>query len=102
MTSTPPAHTPDYSTAAKTTDRSLLGPDLTAAQVAAGCELARAYDVASVCVRPTDVPMCAEMLVGSDVAVGTVVGFPHGANATVTREAEAAWEPLVATTTSSA
>ena len=47
------------------------------------------YDVASVCVRPTDVARAAELLAGTDVAVGTVVGFPHGSSTTATKLAEA-------------
>lgn len=83
-----PDHTPDYRTAAKTIDHSLLRPELTLDEVRAGCETALSYDVASVCARPADVSLCREILAGSDVEVGTVVGFPHGANATATKVAE--------------
>lgn len=89
MAQTPPAHTPDYRSAAKTIDHSLLRPELTLADVTQGCEVALTYDVASVCARPADVPVCVDVLRGSDVAVGTVVGFPHGANTTSTKVAEA-------------
>ena len=59
-----------------------------------GCELALRYDVASVCVKPSDVALAASILAGSDVMVGTVVGFPHGASLTATKvfEAERALE----------
>ncbi len=67
---------------AKTIDHSLLKPELTVAEVLGGCELAARYDVASVCCRPLDVLRCNDSLRGTDVAVGTVVGFPHGANLT--------------------
>jgi deoxyribose-phosphate aldolase len=79
---------------AKTIDHSLLKPELTVAEILAGCELAAAYDVASVCCRPLDVVRCADALAGTDVAVGTVIGFPHGSNLTVTKvfEAERAME----------
>jgi deoxyribose-phosphate aldolase len=43
------------------------------------------YDVASVCCKPADVAFCADILRGSDVHVGTVVGFPHGNSATATK-----------------
>jgi deoxyribose-phosphate aldolase len=43
-----------------------------------GCEVARRCDVASVCIKPYAVPMAVRTLSGSDVKVGTVVGFPHG------------------------
>ncbi len=74
---------------AKTIDHSLLKPELTVAEVLAGCELAARYDVASVCCRPLDVLRCNDALRGTDVAVGTVVGFPHGANLTRTKVFEA-------------
>jgi len=38
--------------------------------------------VASVCIKPYGVPLAAELLAGSKVAVGTVIGFPHGGNQT--------------------
>jgi deoxyribose-phosphate aldolase len=78
-----------YKQLAKTIDHSLLRPELTDADVIAGCELARKYDVASVCVKPCHVTLAKEQLQGSDVAVGTVVGFPHGSNSTETKVAEA-------------
>jgi deoxyribose-phosphate aldolase len=74
---------------AKTIDHSLLRPELTTDEVLAGCELAAAYDVASVCCRPLDVVGCRDALEGSGVLVGTVVGFPHGGSATAVKAAEA-------------
>ena len=70
-------------------DHSLLKPELTLDDVVAGCDLAARYRVVSVCVRPADVSLCAERLADSDVAVGTVVGFPHGVNTTATKVFEA-------------
>ena len=75
---------------AKTIDHSLLKPELTIDDVLAGCELAATYGVASVCCRPIDVSRCRDALAGTDVLVGTVVGFPHGSNLTVTKVFEAA------------
>jgi len=74
---------------AKTIDHSLLRPELTEADVIAGCELARNYDVASVCVKPCHVPLAARLLNGSDVKVGTVISFPHGNSTTAIKVAEA-------------
>jgi deoxyribose-phosphate aldolase len=74
---------------AKTIDHSLLRPELDDEFITGGCLLAAEYDVASVCVRPTDVARAAELLAGTDVAVGTVVGFPHGSSTTATKLAEA-------------
>ncbi len=74
---------------AKTIDHSLLRPELTVDEVLAGCDLAARYDVASVCCRPIDVSRCVEVLAGTDVLVGTVIGFPHGSNLTATKVFEA-------------
>ncbi len=74
---------------AKAIDHSLLRPELDDDFVEAGCRLAREYDVASVCVRPVDVRRAAAILAGSDVKVGTVVGFPHGSSTTATKVFEA-------------
>jgi deoxyribose-phosphate aldolase len=82
-------HDVTYERLAKAIDHSLLRPELTLDEVRRGCELAVRYDVASVCVRPADVPLAAEVLAGTRVAVGTVVGFPHGSHATATKVFEA-------------
>ena len=74
---------------AKTIDHSLLRPELDDDFVTDGCRLAAEYDVASVCVRPTDVQRAAELLSGTDVAVGTVVAFPHGSVTTAAKVFEA-------------
>jgi deoxyribose-phosphate aldolase len=76
-------------TIAKAIDHSLLKPELTVDDVLAGCEVAATYDVASVCVRPLDVIRCRSALTGSNVLVGTVVGFPHGSSTTSVKVAEA-------------
>ena len=68
-----------YRDVAKTIDHSLLRPELDDAFVEAGCRLALAYDVASVCVRPADVrPGAGRSWTGPTVAIGTTIGFPHG------------------------
>ena len=74
---------------AKTIDHSLLRPELDDAFVEAGCRLAAEYDVASVCVRPVDVRRAKAILDGTDVKVGTVIGFPHGSSTTATKVHEA-------------
>jgi deoxyribose-phosphate aldolase len=78
-----------YEQLAGTIDHSLLKPELTLDEVIAGCDLADRYSVVSVCVRPADVALCAERLADSTVAVGTVIGFPHGDSATATKVFEA-------------
>jgi deoxyribose-phosphate aldolase len=74
---------------AKTIDHSLLQPQLTEAEVIAGCELAARYHTASVCVKPYHVKLAKRLLAESDVLVSTVVGFPHGSSTTETKLAEA-------------
>jgi deoxyribose-phosphate aldolase len=74
---------------AKTIDHSLLRPELDDAFVEDGCRLAAKYDVASVCVRPADVRRARAILDGTDVAVGTTIGFPHGNHATEVKVFEA-------------
>jgi deoxyribose-phosphate aldolase len=74
---------------AKTIDHSLLRPELDDSFVEAGCRLAAEYDVASVCVRPVDVRRAKAILAGTAVAVGTVIGFPHGSSTTATKVFEA-------------
>lgn len=61
-------------------DHTLLKPDASAAEIAQLCREARDYHFASVCVNSAYVPLCADLLKGSDVAVCTVVGFPLGAS----------------------
>jgi deoxyribose-phosphate aldolase len=77
-----------YRDVAKTIDHSLLRPELDDAFVEAGCQLALAYDVASVCVRPADVVRARTILDGTSVAIGTTIGFPHGNHLTVTQAFE--------------
>src|SRR3972149_8740659 len=74
-----------YEELAKVIDHSLLKPELTEADVIAGCELAKKFHVASVCVKPCHVKLAARLMAASDVAVGTVVGFPHGNSTTATK-----------------
>jgi deoxyribose-phosphate aldolase len=77
-----------YEKLAGTIDHSLLKPMLTIDDIVAGCELAAEYEVVSVCVRPADVTRAAAELAGTDVAVGTVVSFPHGDSTTAVKVAE--------------
>ena len=82
----------DYSYAdlAGMIDHSLLQPNLTDADLEQGCQLARDYQVASVCTKPYFVQRAATLLAGSKVAVGTTIGFPHGGHVTAIKVAEAA------------
>jgi deoxyribose-phosphate aldolase len=60
-------------------DHTLLKPDATQDQIAQLCYEARKYGFAAVCVNPTHVKLCSQLLKGSPVHVCTVVGFPLGA-----------------------
>ncbi len=71
-----------YRELAKMIDHSLLHPSMTDAEAEAGCRLAAEYDVASVCVKPYFVPRAVELLQGTDVIVGCVIGFPAGNSST--------------------
>src|SRR4051812_39462371 len=74
---------------AKLIDLALLHPTLTDDELRAGCDKAKRLGVASVCIKPYAVKLAAELLRGSNVGVGTVIGFPHGSNATEIKAAEA-------------
>lgn len=74
---------------ARMIDHSLLRPELTREDIRKGCEIARKYKVATVCCSPSDVTLVKELLDGSNVKTTTVVGFPHGYNATETKVFEA-------------
>jgi deoxyribose-phosphate aldolase len=78
-----------YEDVAKTIDHSLLRPELNDQFIADGCRVAAKYQVASVCCRPADVRRAVELLAGSGVAVGTVIGFPHGGSTTEAKVFEA-------------
>jgi deoxyribose-phosphate aldolase len=78
-----------YLDVAKMIDHSLLNPTLTQQDLEAGIALARRYDAASVCIMPYYLKRAAELLAGSTVKASTTVGFPHGANATAIKVAEA-------------
>ena len=78
-----------YLQIAKLIDHSLLNPTLTATDLESGIQLARAYDVASVCILPYALPHCVELLTATNVQPSTTIGFPHGGQATSVKEAEA-------------
>ena len=70
-------------------DHTLLKPTATPHQIRQLCAEAREYKFAAVCVNPVWVPLCAELLAGSPVAVCTVVGFPLGADLSEAKAFEA-------------
>lgn len=74
-------HAPDGApgTIAAMIDHTLLKPDAARKEIEALCREAAEYRFATVCVNPTWVATCAQLLRGTGVAVTSVVGFPLGA-----------------------
>ncbi len=77
-----------YEQLAKMIDHSLLHPTMTDQELDDGCRLAARYGVASVCIKPYAVKRAAELLRGTGVLVGAVIGFPHGNSATESKRYE--------------
>ncbi len=69
--------------------RNSLYAEQTDAEILKDCEAARRYHAATVCVKSYAVKMAKEALAGSSVGVCSVIGFPHGNNATPIKVAEA-------------
>jgi deoxyribose-phosphate aldolase len=69
-------------------DHSLLHPAMTDQELEDGCKLAVRYGVASVCIKPYAVKRAAQLLTGTKVLVGAVIGFPHGNSATESKRYE--------------
>ena len=59
-------------------DFPLLAPAFSEAQISEGCDLARAYRLGSVTVRPSDAQLAVKWMESSGVTVASVAGFPHG------------------------
>lgn len=74
---------------AKMLDHALLNPALKIEELERGIEMARQYEVASVCILPFYLKRCGEILQGSGVKPSTTIGFPHGAHNTAIKVAEA-------------
>jgi deoxyribose-phosphate aldolase len=79
----------DWRLAAKLIDHTLLKPEATRKQVAQLCHEAAEYGFYSVMVNPCNIAQCWTELRGSEVVVGTVIGFPLGATTTTAKLAEA-------------
>lgn len=74
---------------AKMIDHTILKPDATLEQVKKICDEAKEYGFASVCVNSYNVPFVKNELLGTDVKVCSVVGFPLGAMSSVSKVQEA-------------
>jgi deoxyribose-phosphate aldolase len=69
-------------------DHAVLQPTQTDDDLRAACKLCIDVGVASVCVKPSMVPLAAELLAGSKVVPSTVIGFPHGGTTTAAKVRE--------------
>lgn len=69
-------------------DHAVLQPTQHDDDVRQACELCNRLGVASICVKPSYVPLARELLINSPVLVSTVIGFPHGGTSTETKVAE--------------
>ncbi len=74
---------------AKMIDHSILHPTMTDADLERECQVAVKYDTASVCVKPYHVQRAKELLEGTDVLTGCVIGFPAGNSTISTKVFEA-------------
>jgi deoxyribose-phosphate aldolase len=79
----------DWQTAASLIEHTLLKPDATRNQIVDLCQEAKRYGFHLVMVNPANVAMAAAQVHGTNVKVGTVIGFPLGANLTITKIFEA-------------
>jgi deoxyribose-phosphate aldolase len=70
-------------------DHSLLRPELTRAEIEAGCDVAIEWETATICCRPADLPLVVGRLRRTVVGPTTVIGFPHGAHMPQIKEREA-------------
>ncbi|HEY3854801.1 MAG TPA: deoxyribose-phosphate aldolase [Verrucomicrobiae bacterium] len=77
-----------YEELARMIDHSLLHPTLTDAEFEEGCKIAVKYGVASVCIKPYAIKRAVELLRGTGVLVGCVIGFPHGNSTTESKRYE--------------
>jgi deoxyribose-phosphate aldolase len=74
---------------AKMIDHTILHPMATTGDLKRECEIAKKYNVASMCVKPYMVAITVDFLKGSDVRVGCVIGFPSGNSKTEVKVFEA-------------
>jgi deoxyribose-phosphate aldolase len=70
-------------------DHTLLEPDVTISRIEHLCGEAREFGFAAVCVNPCFVPLCSDLVKGSNVKVCTVVSFPLGASSSMAKASEA-------------
>lgn len=70
-------------------DHTMLKPEATPEEITILCNEAAKYLFASVCINPSYVKLCADLLKGTKVKVCTVIGFPLGSTTTKIKRSEA-------------
>lgn len=70
---------------AKMIDHSLLQPYLTDEELVRECRVALKWHAATVSIKPYHIALARTVLDGTDVEVGSVVGFPHGSSTIATK-----------------
>jgi deoxyribose-phosphate aldolase len=75
---------------AQVIDHTILKPDATREQIESLCDETIRYRFACAMVNPVWVPVAVEMLSGTGIPVGVVIGFPFGASLVSTLRQEAA------------
>jgi deoxyribose-phosphate aldolase len=73
---------------ARMIDHTLLKPEATRQEVEKLCAEAKQYRFASVCINPSYVKLCAQLLRDTDVKVCTVIGFPLGSTSSAAKAFE--------------
>lgn len=69
-------------------DHAVLHPTQTDDDLRKACQMCAELGVASVCVKPSMVPLATELLAGSATVPSTVIGFPHGGTSTAAKVRE--------------
>src|SRR5690349_11244554 len=80
---------PEWRSVAAIIDHTLLSPATTQQQIHDLCQQGVHYGFACVFVNPTYAALAASLVDGSNVRVGTPVGFPLGTSLTTTKRQEA-------------
>src|SRR2546421_518941 len=84
-----PAAAAKVATFAKLFDHSIVRPNATREEVVQAAHTASRLQTATLTVQPHYIRLAAELLRGSGVLVGTVVGFPHGNETPAMKEYQA-------------
>ncbi len=69
-------------------DHTLLGANVTDQQIREEMEKIRSYNFASVCINPRFVALASDALQDTEIKICTVIGFPLGANTTISKVME--------------